>query len=663
MEKEKYLEFFDARCKPGGLFYDLQNDSNSGEFQNRFECVSRVSQAVSKKKGGYTESERLTWLSILYACMKAPNCWFENDIEKLSQKGWKESRKFEKKLTAFRDTVIQERTRNRFMYMYLSCVRDFLNKTGSIPRKKVKGNETASKLQAGLQKALEARIAQRSEQKGIKSEYEKVLKNVFQDWQSRLNHPIFFLFLPYNLFFQLGQCEGLIPDAETGAFSVPQLAPDNCNWSIRNSPLKVYSEKEYDQANELYDLIEASLCETIQKDNYYSIGKHFLKIACRYWNDYSGPECGKYRKKDIEDLSTEYASFFCVPLWSYDVWLECLCGQYGLEINAMIKDVNQFFSLVSRPPSKRAEKAADLIRQKYDRYQREIKGKNFRLAELLSAFCDIYNLRHFDTVSPFKSEALRNSVNLLMDFLVRLGKYPAEALDCAIDEKWLWLLSFGYPVIKGNASAVCFDDVTSGLANPSRIFFRAILMRSRTKEATIPGRYGLSTFYPYSDSLKLLSSNLYRSLCSEKLILRDLVYWGGIKVILEKKYMHDLGGAFHIWSNWHREEATAFGELFQYIDENSENLIEAVSRIEPFAEYHVILDLSSLDFNNEKSEGLTAQKEEWFSAIPKLKRIFGLSKNLDDFRYALILYFLFRSFRAYMCRETFKLSTTLLQLS
>lgn len=186
------------------------------ELGNRFTCINQLEQAVCQKKGGYTEEERQHGLSVLYSGLKAPNCYFANDIAEMGKKEKEKLSKFVIKLGKFQKIMKQEGERYSLIYTYLSCIRDLFNNTkySSHKNKGETCNHLPKKLQTALEQALNERIAQNPELGDIRDKYQMVLKDTFQDNQNRLNHPAFFLFLPYYLFFKLGQCEGLIKKIE-----------------------------------------------------------------------------------------------------------------------------------------------------------------------------------------------------------------------------------------------------------------------------------------------------------------------------------------------------------------------------------------------------------------------------------------------------------------
>lgn len=150
-------------------------------------------------------------------------------------------------------------------------------------------------------------------------------------------------------------------------------------------------------------------------------------------------------------------------------------------------------------------------------------------------------------------------------------------------------------------------------------------------------------------------------LCSEKEVLHDMTYWGGIKIRLDKKYTHTLRDAFHVWSVWNIDATAQFDRLCQYVKKDSEHLSTELFNFHPFSAEAVKVDLSTFEFDTGKSDVLADCKQQLFNSTPELKNIFGLPKNLDDFRYACILYFLFQALRDRMCRQAFVLCTKLLQ--
>lgn len=629
--------------------------------ENRFTCINQLEDLINAKKGAYTWDERREWLSILYTCLEGPNLYFlTGKIEALPKES-KKLTKYRGKLGEFQQTIKQEKRPRSSVYTYLLCVRDLLNKTEPLSRKENASNALAKDLQEGIWRALEERMAQNPELENRKDGYQRVLKDTFINRQNRLNHPAFFLLLPYYLFVKLGQCEGLISRKNTDPFSIPQMNNPTKNWTIRNSPISADKEEIYDRLEELYDLIEESLCVTLHKNGYRTIGQALLYAFCRYADKYKAPEYPKCRKKDIEELSLEYSADFSAPFWEYDVWASCFCKPFNVEINTMLDDMVKLFNLSFRPASEPAKRTIEKILQEYSQHNMDMESRSFCLSELLRALCDIYNFRNFDTAAPFANSSLRESVNLLLDFLIALDHCSPKAVESPIQEKWLYLLEYGYPVKSANKE-LWWGNIPDYLINPSRVLYRALWMRSSAQNKEIPDRYSLSSFFPYSKSLRLLSDSLYHALCSEEEVLHDMAFWGGVEIELDREYIHNLGDAFHVWSVWHRNEAVPFDEFEQYAKNEAQNIGAALSKLPPFRSEPVILNVSEIGIDTEESDVLDEQKGLLFAAIPELKKLFGSAKNLDNFRYACILYFLFHTLRDNLCYRAFKLYTKLLQL-
>lgn len=657
MKKTNYAERLKSIQEFGGLLQKYPKISNPHVPESRFVCINQLNQAVNQKKGRYTEEERQDWLNILFACLKAPNCYFENEKAPPDRTVKMQAPKYEAKFRRFQQEVVQDRNQYPFIYTYLSCIRDL--KKEDYLRGKKGTNNLAKELQAGIQQLLNDRISQRPNLEKLNVKYKAVLKDIFQEQQEKLNHPVFFLFLPYYLSFRLGQCEGLILSNNKDAFSLIELSKNGYTWAIPNSPFAVKNEADFEEMVELYDEIETSLCMTLCNCDYHSIGESFLLTDCHYMNQYRRPGTKRLRKKDVADLSVELAAHFSMPLLSYNIWIKCFCEQYDMEAGQVLDDINRVFNLMLRASSAPAKRTANDVLQKYGQYCKKINGKEFSLIELLKALCSIYNPQYFNIKGPFRNKVLRESVNLLMDFLVELDIYSTEMKKGSADEKWLWLLRYGLPTIKENTEFRP-DDVTSKVVNPNRILYRAITMRFLAKNAKMPSRYILSSFYQYSESVRLLSNALYYALNSEKAVLHDMAYWGGVKVELDDN-CHSLTDAFRVWFIWNKDDEAKLQELCHYLKDEAESVGAALSKIQPFHSEPAIVDI--FDSSTETDENLWEQKRQLFWAIPKLDALFNQPDSLDDFRYACILYFLFRTLRNQMCYQASVISTKLLQLA
>ena len=377
--------------------------------KNRFECIDLLEQAVRQKKGGYTEEERQHWLRLLYSCLKAPNSYFEDDTEQpgrdedggMDRKAKKKIDSFSLKVAEFQQSVKRERTQYRPMYIYLACIRDLFYKGESSYRDKDSDkNPLATKLQEAMQNALNRRISENPKLEHSRNDYQAVLSDVFKKKQKRLNHPAFFLFLPYYLFFELGKCEKLLLDV--AAFSVPQLDRQNFNWSIRNSLILSADETVCGQLDDLYDLVESTLCKALHEYGHHSIGQILLS-AVKSMNPVTPIENGE--STESEKDAVDYGVSFSAPLWSCDTWAEIFCEQFDVETVVLIPDIYQLFSLKLRPSSPQADRAAENILGKYSDCSIELRGRTFHLPELLKSLGCLYDLKFFCSDGPFETAA------------------------------------------------------------------------------------------------------------------------------------------------------------------------------------------------------------------------------------------------------------------
>lgn len=268
--------------------------------------------------------------------------------------------------------------------------------------------------------------------------------------------------------------------------------------------MKTSDEGDYEQLDELFGCIESTLCKALHDCDYHSIGRIYLETSQHYKNY---DDFADNQTNEIEDTKIEYRVDFSTPLWSYNIWIECFCGQFEIKTDSLLPDMHQLLNLTLRASSSPAEHRIKTILQKYECFCKEFRGKYFRLSELLKALCDIYNLQYFFEGTPFDREFLQQSVGTLMDFLIEIGAYPVRTATEPTDQKWLYLLEYGCPTIEDGT-----NFSYGGLISPSRVLYRAVSRRSFANNAEAPGRYILSTYFPYSRTIEKISDGLYHTL-------------------------------------------------------------------------------------------------------------------------------------------------------
>lgn len=397
----KRIKQFHDVCKDTLTF----NGEQSFFPVNRFMCMDRLEQAVQRKKGAYSEKVRLDWLYIMHACLAAPDCYFSQRIQK---KNKKMARYFEDESELFQQRLELDRSWNSGIYTYIDCLRDYLR----VPATS-EDAPYASNMKKGLEKALQDWLGKNICSGKIKEIYQEKLDLIFQKRQSRLNHPVFFLLLPYYVFWNLIQNE----DDESRTFSGIALNKTTLNWSIRSSPIKIYNASDMKWMRKLYHLIEKTLCEVLRSERYCCTGKWAWMTSYRHakvlgflnMETYSASEGLRYSKFGIipqgskeamdEDAKQESwvrrAVYFSAPLWSYKLWTERLYHAFKLEHQSLEHDLQRLFSLLFRPELRQTKQEIENIRRKYQDARTVIGKTEFNLFELMLALGAIYNPAHF----------------------------------------------------------------------------------------------------------------------------------------------------------------------------------------------------------------------------------------------------------------------------
>lgn len=169
-------------------------------------------------------------------------------------------------------------------------------------------------------------------------------------------------------------------------------------------------------------------------------------------------------------------------------------------------------------------------------------------------------------------------------------------------------------------------------------------------------RYVLADTLPYGRSMEKFSDALYGALCSEKALLRDILVWGGVKVLLDEDHVCSLAEAFHVWSIWHPDAADLYRELERKLKKEPE-ILDGIAKgpkvpLSKSAE-PVELDLSDYEFEQQLSDELVESKNWILEQLGADGKTFGKAKHLNDFRYVMILFTVFRQLRDRMCQQAY----------
>ena len=699
MKTESFSEYFES-MRDFKMFY--RKELNLPRFGNRFVCMNQLGQIIKDKKGAYTGQNRKDWLFTLYACLCAPDDCFTTSKKKVSKK---RINKFRKKLNWLQTSLICETERSSSIYTYIDCIRDYLKKTQGQCKENV---APLGNLQSRLEEMLDYRLdiywKSHKDKSKYRDKYSKTLQNIFRE-QKCLTHPVFFLFLPYYIFFEIAKCERLI-DKNADAFTVPQLNRESLNWSIRSTPIKANSPKNIQQLQTLYNCIEQALCSELLEQEYHTIGQSVWAAMCNYpkeplfarfvgipfnsdnddededdEDDETDSEVGFY--DGLEDYILDYPAEndlpFCVPIWKYDEWALWFHRVFKVDLVSIKEDMHRLFSLQFRPSSRQAQRETSHIVKQYENKCMTSRKQKFCLSNILLALCTIYNMRYFYTPDPFEIEDLKSAICLLTDFIIAIGEsYDSDT--GSLEEKWITLLRYGYP----DKKYIPFDNSDDFFINPSRILVRAILLRTVAlkwkgdvhKQAEIQGWFNTSILSAREDGydtvMQMVQGELYTALTSSKRLLRDMAIWGGIKVINDKTVSsgatYSLVDAIQLWKFWHEPEGLIFSQIVLDIQKNPSFLDEVAMNLgDPFLHPRK-LDLEHVDYfemtDSMKDENLKNRKIEIIRLLPeKIQDRLEKLGELDDFEYIILLYILFSALRRRMCHHAYELCMKFVQLT
>jgi len=565
--------------------------------------------------------------------------------------------KFIKKRHLFIEAVKYERTNERAMYTYLDSVRTYYERARTYNLKKVVENPYAAGLRNSVWQALLKRMQENPARRDIEQKYQSTLRKVFVDDKKYLSAPIFFLFLPYYLFFELAKCEGLIKTPEkVNAFSCVTLGKDKPRWSIRSAPF-VEGDVDPNQVSSLYQLVETALCEELQRQGYDSVGRELWLTHYEFQADTL--DSVRYSEEQKQQEIIEDAIDFSVPFWQFRTWgnlfanafFQCDSPETERNLQDDLEfDIHKLLGLEFRG-SNQADNGKEVILEKYEKYTVCLRKQEFRLSLLLKALCDVYSLHYFGDTDDAN---LCAEVELLTGFLIVYDRMPLISIDAAAENQRLSIIWEGHPYSAFEPKSTdSFSTLERLLCCPSRILFNATFMRWNKFSLEKPMRYILTDTIPYSRSMEKFSDTLYRALCSEKALLQDISVWGGVRVLLDDDYICSLTEAFHVWSIWHSNEAEEYRKLEQELRKDANIINKIAEGPEVLPSTTVELDLSDYEFEQQLSDELIESKGWILKQLGALGRSFGKPETLNDFRYVMILFVVFRTLRDRMCQQAY----------
>ena len=557
-----------------------------------------------------------------------------------------------------------------------------------------------SRLQAMLELRLEKSSLAEITKSKCRNKYKDTLQQIFVTKNKKLRHPVFFLFLPYYVFFELAKCEYFIGES-SDAFSVLQLNRETLNWSVRSSPVKISMSGSIRQLLLLYNQVERTLCEVLSDQGCHTIGQTTWDAISRYPKDFdwmdslrikNGSGCietddDKYSEADddtdqddfdeslsVWDSLDEITMPFYVPIWKYSEWALCFQRVFNVNFESIKKDIHQLFKLLFRPSTRQAAKEAAHICKKYENKRISSRRQTFRLSDILSSLCTIYNLRYFCEADPFSSKELQNAICLISDFCIATGQI-LDLETSSLDEKWVALLRYGYP-----EEYIPFDNFDDFFVNPNRVLVKAILLRaiaqkwedSIHQDIQIQDWFSTAVFGGgkgnYDTVMNMIQAEIYVSLTSPKRLIHDMATLGGVKVKSDKNIssnaQYSLIDVFHRWEFWHETDSMTFSKIAMHIKKKTSCLDNIVKNLsEPFR-HPQKLTLEDLDyFERTNSKRLLDRKKMIFELLPEqVQELLKDYKELDDFRYLILLCIVFSELRKRMCHQAYGLCMKFLQL-
>lgn len=616
---------------------------------NRFLCMNQLDQGIQKHCGAYTEDVRRDTLDIMYTCLCAPNFYFGKQQEP-SRKENKRIVKYIGKHDDFMHIWESERICESAMCAYIDGVRKYYARKQNFSSKREEKNPYADGLRKSLALALQDRVKEIPRLENVVEKYQKTLHKIFSDEQESLNNPIFFLFLPYYVFFELAKCEGIIQE-NSSVFSFIQLAENKLNWSIRSNPFRG-EEIDPEQVISLYKMVERILCQELQEQEYSSVGRDL------WLTGYDYPDSDQCTDAKIKEKLIADAIDFSVPFLLYSKWADMFINGFSnckIDRDKLEMDICKLLSLELRC-SKQAHRGQAEILQEYKKYEVCLRKHRFVLSELLSALCLVYSLNSINEKQK-STNNLCSAIELLTGFLITYGRADIATIDAPVEDQRLYLIQEGFPYMKSIQTSGSSDGINYYLRCPSRILFVAAYMHWYMGWLEKPRRYILIDTIPYSASLEKISNALYHALCSEKELLRDISVWGGVEVSLDDDYVRSMNEAFHVWSLWHSNEAKIYKELEQYLKTSPDILNKIAEGLKETSSNFVELDLSDYGFDEENTQELLNAKKSLLCNLGPLKDKFGDPEYLSDFRYTMILYRIFQALRDQMYVKAYNICT------
>ena len=175
------------------------------------------------------------------------------------------------------------------------------------------------------------------------------------------------------------------------------------------------------------------------------------------------------------------------------------------------------------------------------------------------------------------------------------------------------------------------------------------LKRPRYFEALYPRQYNFA--------VHTIRKKIQHSICSTKEILRDIAMWGNIEI--EETDDFNFVDAIRIWNFWNKDDPELYQELKEQIRKHPEKLVGLTTGFKKpdWKPIKLVLDNDGVFMQStlsKKKNKLEAQKKfvldylaETFSVTP------CRTEDLNDFRYAQLLFIIFQALREHMCHQIY----------
>lgn len=605
----KKIKVFQAFCKEKNL-----------STQDRYSCMEDLQREIARKKGAYSEDTRLSYLTIIYYCLIAPDEFFKKEValESISKKKHIKIDKFLRCAIDFYMEYNFSRYYSGVIDLYIDHIRNAIKKNDE--QSSINKIEDCTNMKLEITKVLKKR---RIELDLPENAYKNTLYKAFDGISKLYEDPVFLCFLPYFLFFEFGKCEGYFPKEKAiSAFTVIQIQKKSATWNIRFSPLISSNITKLKNCISLYDQIRQVVLDYFKRKKITTIGYEvflslFQLISVPEYELHESHINNQYLFLPSIDLPVEMVnknivsnslgfiersgSSLFLPTFNREPLLNNLSDLFGLSEIECLKLHADFEKLYTLSIRTQNAKSTAIISKILGEYSDKLFTFNnqYQLSEVLKAIISVFNPREFYKMkSVFENTKIVEAINYLTCFFYDADELSFDAI-CQEEESTEDVETMKYYTVADDKPAEKYKNETSrnwrevlsqccyyedgqfngiNYFDPNELLVRALfsehhdLIQAKKDELNLYNlsistfNYGMPALYRFREPLGIAATSYRRFHLAA-------ASWTGLDFGFQKYEPEvDFNVMASLWSYQHPEEAITNNSILEYLFNNEEAL-------------------------------------------------------------------------------------------